>query len=185
MLEFDFSANAVLLFLESVLEPLRETVLHFLQLLLVVVASLLESLGEGADLGFLAADGFLQLFRFALHLALVGSFLDVRVVPFQVLTSFFVHLLQPITLSVRVRPGSRRPVDVVNLGKGSFGIFDRPDDFAELIPCATETHWHTLSVEPSQYTSKYRIDSTQGRESDTRTLLIRRKTSQSSCDQDL
>lgn len=57
MLVFNFSANAILLCVNSLLDSRSDALLQSLQLRLVIVTRLFKSLGEGAGLGLLVADG--------------------------------------------------------------------------------------------------------------------------------
>lgn len=185
MFELDFSANAVLLIGDSLLDSVDNTLLQVLQLRLVLIPCLFEQLRERALLGLLFADRFPQLASFSLHLHLVRSFLYIRVVCLLILSGFVVHLLQSIALGVRIRPRSWWPVDVVNLGECSLGVFDRSDDFAILVSCTAEANGHALSIEPCEDSSENCVDGSECREGDAGALLVCRKTGQSCCDEDL
>ena len=115
----------------------------------------------------------------------VRALLDVWVVALLVLSRFVVHLLQPVALGVRVWSGSRRPVDVVDLGECPLCVFDCPDDFAVLVSGTAEANGHSLAVEPRQDPGENCVDGTERGESNARTLLVGGKTCQGCCDEDL
>jgi len=167
VLVFDFRPYPSLLIGNGLLDSIDELFLQSLQLLLVVVLSLLKRLGERALLGLLFADGVAQLASFALHLSFVRALLDIWVVTLLVLSRFVVHLLQPVTLGVRVWSRSGWPVDVINLCERSLCIFDGSDDFTVLVSGAAEADGHALTVEPREDTSKDCVDGTKRGESDT------------------
>jgi hypothetical protein len=167
MFEFNFGTYPFLLFLNSLLDPVDELFLQTLQLLFVVVLRLLEQRRESTRLGLLVTDRLLQLTLLVFHLVLVGTFLDIWVIPLLILSGLIVHLLQPVTLGERVRSFPRRPIDIVDLGKSSLRILDCSDDFPILVPGSAEADRHTLSVKPCQNTSKHRVNGTKSCEGDT------------------
>jgi hypothetical protein len=152
MIKLDLGPYPLLLVRHSLLDPIHNAPLEIVHLLLVVPNRLLQHLGKLSLFRLLLADRLPQLRRFLLHLHLVRPLLDVWVVGLLVLPRFVVHLLQPVALGVGVWTRARRPVDVVDLGKGALGVFDRPHNFAVLVSRAPEADRHSLAVEPGEDT---------------------------------
>ena len=172
MLELDLRAYPPFLLCNRLFELVRELLLQSCQLLLVVFFSLLQQLRESAFLRLLLADRLPQLARFAFHLVLVRTLLDVRIIALLVLARFVVHLLQPVAFGVRVWSGSGRPVDVVNLCECPLCVFDCSHNFAVLVSGAAEADGHALAVEPCQDSGEDCVDGAEGGESDAGSLLV-------------
>jgi len=102
-----------------------------------------------------------------------------------ILSCFVVHLFKPVTLSVRVRSRSWRPVYIVDLCESPLSVLDCPDDFAVLVSGTAEADGHALAIEPRQYAGKDGVDSTECGEGDTRGFLVGGETCQGCCDENL
>lgn len=85
--------NPPLLLPNSFLQLLSKLLLQTRQLRLMILLRLLQQLRERALLRLLLANRLPQLFCFTLHLVLIRTLLDIRVIALLVLSRFVVHLL--------------------------------------------------------------------------------------------